>query len=276
MAVITARKLTGYAEISEQVLAETSIIRQVSNGDGVLSETGTQAKVYVNEIGTVEDYVPGTGITPNVDGSAYVTVSNFKERGVNEILDGYTVESAPADYVVSRFTANLAAAGEDDDTIGFLKMVADGTEAVAAVAAKPVVGTIYADILVLKLALDEAKAPQMGRSLILTPEMHNLMLQVDSKVILNTVRGDSIQASGWVGSLLGFQIYVTTLLPTGTNIVALQARAFFFKELWVKGVSIVSLDGSANYYGDSAIKGRFNNVSGAIRPLLLQINNGAA
>jgi hypothetical protein len=218
MAVITARKLEGYEEISEQVLAETSIIREISNGDGVLTDTGTQAKVYVNELGTVEDYVPGTGIAPNADGSAYVTVSNFKERGVNEIMDGYTVESAPADYIVSRFTANLAAAGEDDDTIGFLKMAVDGTEVVAAAAAKPIVTTIYTDILNLKLALDEAKAPQMGRSLVLTPAMHNLILQVDSKLVLNTVRGDSIQASGWVGSLLGFQIYVSTLLPTGTNI----------------------------------------------------------
>ena len=276
MAVITARKLDGYYDISEQVLAETSIIRQVSNGEGVVSPTGTQAKVYVNELGTVEDYVPGTGITPNADGSDYVTVNNFKERGINEILDGFTVEAAPADYVVSRFTANIAAAGEDDDTIGFAKLVADGTEVVAAAGAKPVVGTIYTDILALKLALDNAKAPQMGRSLILTPEMHNLMLQVDSKIVLNTQRGDNIQASGWVGSFLGFQIYVTTLLPTGTNIIALQARGFYFKDLWMKPVSIVSLDGSANYYGDSAIKGRFNNISGAVRPTLIQLNNGAA
>lgn len=271
-----ARKVTGYSDISEQVLAETSIIRQVSRKDIIGTPGTTTVSVYVNAAATVGDYVPGTGIAQSADGSAYVVINNLKEKAVNEILDGFTIETAPADLVVQRLAAAMAAAGEQIDTDGFTKMEADGTEAVAAAGAKPVVGTIYTDILTLKKALDDAKAPQAGRYLIVTPEMHNLMLQTDSKIVLATDRGDKIQADGFVGRFLGFDIFVTTLLPAGTNMMAVQERAFVFGMAWKKDVAIISLDGSTKFYGDSAVKGRWAYVTGAVRPTLIQINNGAA
>ena len=220
MAAITARKVDGYSNISEQVLAETSIIRQISRKDIIGTPGSTTVKVYVNELSTIADYVPGTGVTITTDGSDYVTVSNLKEKGIKEIMDGMTAEMAPADYVVSRLVAAMSSAGEQIDTDGFLKMESDGTEVVAAAGAKPVVATIYADILTLKEALDNAKAPQFGRSLSMTPEMQNLILDQECKLVLDTNRGDKIQTDGFVGRVLGFDVYVTTLLPSCTNIIA--------------------------------------------------------
>lgn len=275
MAVTTARKVEGYSNISEEVLAEASIIKQVSRKDIVGTPGSTTVKVYVNELATIADYVPGTGVAISADGSAYVTVSNLKEKAVNEILDGFTVETAPADYVVQRLVAAMGAAGERIDTDGLTKMVSDGTTLVAASGDAPTVANIYNKIINLKVALDKAKAPQSKRSLIITPEVQGLMLDQASKLVLDTTRGDSIQTDGYIGRVLGFDVFVTTLVPSGTNMIALQERAFVFGMAFTREVMVQSLDGSGTYIGDAAVQGRWAYVTGAVRPTLIQLDKGA-
>ena len=87
MAVTTARKVEGFSEISEQVLAESSIIRAISRKDIVGTPGTTTVKVYVNDLATIADYVPGTGVAITQDGSSYVTINNLKEKAINEIMD---------------------------------------------------------------------------------------------------------------------------------------------------------------------------------------------
>jgi len=275
MAVTSARKVEGYSEISEEVLAQSSIIKQVSRKDIVGTPGTTTVKVYVNELATIADYVPGTGVALSADGSQYVTISNLKEKAVNELLDGMTVETAPADYVVQRLMAAMAANGEQIDTDGFTKMVADGTTAVAAGGDIPTVATIYSDILNLKLALDNAKAPKTGRYLVLTPEMENLLLDKDSKIVLDTSKGDGILTEGYIGRIAGFDVFSTVLLPNGVNMIAGQERAFVFGYAFMSDVRIVSLDGSEKHIDDSAVKGRWAYVTGAVRPTLIQVHKGA-
>lgn len=271
-----ARKIAGYSEISEQVAAQSSIFLQVTNQEGLVNADATTMKVYVNALGAIQDYVPGTGVSVSNDGSAYVTVSNSVENALNEIIDGYTVETAPADLVVSRMEAGMAARGEKNDTLVFAGMESEGTELVAAAGAKPVVATIYASILAIKAALDAAKAPKTGRKLILTPEMENLLLNVDSKVVLDTSRGDGIQTEGFVGRLLGFDIFSTVLLPAGTNMIGLQLRGYAAKEVFKIEPRIQDLDGSGQFIGDSAVQDRVAFLYGVIRPTFIQVNNGAA
>lgn len=271
-----ARKIAGYSEISEQVAAQSSIYLQVTNQEGLVNADATTMKVYVNALGSIQDYVPGTGVSLSNDGSSYVTVSNSVENALNELIDGYTVETAPADLVVSRMMAGIAARGEKNDTLVFAGMESEGTELVAAAGAKPTVSTIYEDILDLKAALDAAKAPKTGRKLILTPEMENLLLDVDSKVVLDTSRGDAIQTEGYVGRLLGFDVFSTVLLPAGTNMIALQLRGYAAKEVFKIEPRIQDLDGSGQFIGDSAVQDRVAFLYGVIRPTFIQVNNGAA
>ncbi len=271
-----ARQIVGFSQISEKVLGQASIIRSVAN----LEVEGTvgfeTVKVYVNDLATIANYVPGTGISISNDGSSYVDIDNKKEKAINELLDGYTVETAPADLVASRLEAALVQMGEQMDTDALAQMVADGTVAVSGSGPKPLVTTIYADILGLKKQLDLAKAPREGRFLIVTPEMENLLLNTDSKVILNTQRGDGIITDGFIGRVAGFDVFSTVLLPAGTNMVAGQRRGFAFKEGWKIPPRRQNLDGSGTFIGDSAVQGRIAYVYGAVRPTLIQINNGAA
>jgi len=272
---LDARQVVGFSQISEKVLGQASIIRSVAN----LEVEGTvgfeTVKVYVNDLSTIGDYVPGTGLSISNDGSNYVDINNTKEKAINELLDGYTVETAPADLVASRLEAALVRMGEQMDTDALLQMATSGTQAVAAGGDKPTVATIYADILNLKKALDNAKAPREGRFLIVTPEMENLLLNTDSKVVLNTVRGDSIIADGFIGRVAGFDVFSTVLLPSGTNMIAGQKRGFAFKEGWKIPPRRQNLDGSGQFIGDSAVQGRIAYVYGAVRPLLLQVHKGA-
>ena len=271
-----ARKITGYSDISEQVLAQESIIRSVSNLDVEGTPGTTQVSVYVHSLATVADYVPGTGVSLTNDGSSYVVLTTLKEKAVNELLDGYTVDTAPADLVVSRFQAGVSALGEQVDTDALILMESGGTELVAVGGAKPVAGTIYADILALKKAIDDTKAPRRERSLLINPEMESLLLNVDSKVILNTDRGDRILQEGWIGRVAGFDVFGTTLLPSGTNMIALQKRGFAYRDSWKVAPVIQSLAGSGTYIGDSAVQGRMAYTYGVIRATLIQVNNGAA
>jgi len=270
-----ARQVIGYSQISEQVLGQASVIRAVANTEVEGTVGFETVKVYVNDLATIDDYVPGTGLSVSQDGSSYVDINTTKEKAVNELLDGYTVETAPADLVASRLEAALVKMGEQMDTDAFAAMVADGTEASeAGTGNAPTVANIYDEILALKLALDNAKAPRTGRFLIVTPEVENLLLDTDSKIILNTARGDEILTEGFVGRLLGFDIYSTVLLPDGTNAIAGQLRGFAFKEGWKIPPRRQNLDGSGQFIGDSAVQGRIAYVYGAVRPTLIQVHNG--
>ena len=271
-----ARQVVGFSQISEQVLGQASVIRTVANTEVEGAVGFETVKVYVNDLASIANYVPGTGVSITNDGSSYVDINTKQEKAINELLDGYTVETAPADLVASRLEAALVKMGEQMDEDAFTTMVADGTEAVAAAAAKPTAATIYEDILGLKLALDNAKAPRTGRFLVVTPEMENLLLDTDSKIVLNTERGDRIITDGFVGRLLGFEVYSSVLLPDGTNMIAGQQRGFAFKEGWKIPPRRQNLDGSGTYIGDSAVQGRIAYVYGAVRPTLIQVHNGAA
>jgi len=270
-----ARQVVGFSQISEQVLGQASVIRAVANTEVEGTVGFETVKVYVNDLATIGDYVPGTGLSLSNDGSNYVDINTTKEKAVNELLDGYTVETAPADLVASRLEAALVKMGEQMDTDAFAAMVADGTEASeAGTGNAPTVANIYDEILALKLALDNAKAPRTGRFLIVSPEVENLLLDTDSKIILNTARGDEILTEGFVGRLLGFDIFSTVLLPDGTNAIAGQLRGFAFKEGWKIPPRRQNLDGSGQFIGDSAVQGRIAYVYGAVRPTLIQVHNG--
>lgn len=270
-----ARQVIGYSQISEQVLGQASVIRAVANTEVEGTVGFETVKVYVNDLATIGDYTPGSGISLSQDGSSYVDINTTQEKAINELLDGYTVETAPADLVASRLEAALVKMGEQMDTDAFAEMVAEGTVASAAGAGNaPTVDNVYDEILALKLALDNAKAPRTGRFLIVSPEVENLLLDTDSKIILNTARGDEILTEGFVGRLLGFDIYSTVLLPNGTNAIAGQMRGFAFKEGWKIPPRRQNLDGSGTFIGDSAVQGRIAYVYGAVRPTLIQVHNG--
>jgi hypothetical protein len=325
---ILPRKVTGYSDISEGVLVQESIIRAVSNTDIEGTPGFTAVSVLVHTATTVATYTPGSGITPEADTSAYVALSNGVEIGVNEVLDGYTVATAPLDLVVKRLAAAVGAIGENIDTAALVIMEAGGTDLVVSTAvnagslvigkwyivktansannaaalvgtanatavvdevfqaigdgtdlddfvvqlAAPFAANAYDAVLDATKALNDAKAPRQGRSLIISTRMERELLSPNSGLVLNTDRGDRILMDGWIGRVGGFDVYVTTLLPSGTNFIALQRRGFAFGYNWKIEPSVNPLFNE--FIGDSAVQGRFAYNCGAVRATLIQLNQG--
>lgn len=331
MSAILPRKITGYSDISEQVLFQESVIRSITNMEVMGTPGFTAVSVFVNVLATVATYVPGTGVSKTQDTSAYVVLANVTEIAVNEILDGYTVETAPNDLIASRFAGAVGGIAESQDTVVLADMVSNGTEFVAPTTvaagsfvigkryivetansagdasalagtlastavvdevftctgvgtgltamevqlAAPDADSIYTDILAAKQALDTAKAPRSSRYITIDPRTEALMLDTESKLVLNTDRGDRILMDGWIGRVAGFDVYGTTLLPSGTNFFVNQKRAYGFKDNWKVEPRLQSLDGSGTFIGDSAIQGRVAYNYGIVRATLIQSNNGA-
>jgi len=325
---ILPRKVTGYSDISEDVLVQESIIRAVSNLDIEGTPGFTTISVLVHTLTTVNTYVPGTGLATEADTSAYVVLSNGVEIAVNEVLDGFTVETAPTDLVVKRLAAAVGAIGENIDTASLVIMEAGGTDLVAAGSvaigsfvigkwyivetantannaaalvgcnaatavidevfqatgdgtlldtmvvqlAAPFADNAYDAVLDASKALNDAKAPRRDRSIIISTRMERELLSPDSGLVLNTDRGDRILMDGWIGRVAGFDVYVTTLLPSGTNFIALQKRGFAFGYNWKIEPVVMNLYNQ--FIGDSAVQGRFAYNCGAVRATLIQLNQG--
>ena len=325
---ILPRKITGYSDISESVLAQESIIRAVSNLDIEGTPGFTAVSVFVHAAMTVGTYVPGTGLAGDDDTSAYVVLANGVEIAVNEILDGFTVETAPLDLIAKRLEAGIKAIGESIDTAALVLMESGGTDYVVAtsvaagslvigtwyivetansagagttlagtaadtavvdevfqavgngtgmtaftvVAAAPFAANAYTDILGAAKKLNDAKAPRSGRSLIISTRVEQELLNVDSGLILNTDRGDRLLQDGWIGKVAGFDVYVTTLLPSGTNYIAMQKRGFAFGYNWKIEPTVNPLFNA--YIGDSAVQGRLAYNCGAVRATLIQLQQG--
>jgi len=325
---ILPRKVTGYSDISEGILVQESIIRAVSNLDIEGTPGFTAVSVLVHAAMSVDTYTPGSGITTEDDTSAYVVLSNGVEIGVNEVLDGFTVETAPVDLIVKRLAAAVGAIGENIDTAAMVIMEAGGTDLIAdtsvaagsfvigtyyivetvnsagagttlagtnadqsildevflcigdgtgltamtVVAAAPFAVNAYTSILKASKALNDAKAPRANRSLIISTRMEQELLSVNSGLVLNTDRGDRLLQDGWIGKVAGFDVYVSTLLPSGTNFIALQKRGFAFGYNWKIEPTVNPLFNA--HIGDSAVQARFAYNCGAVRATLIQLGQG--
>ena len=70
--------------------------------------------------------------------------------------------------------------------------------------------TIYADICSLKTKLDNDKIPQTDRSLIVPPDIVNLMVQASELIPAVAVAYEDVVLNGMVGKIAGFKVYSST------------------------------------------------------------------
>jgi len=271
---MAVKRIEGYANIASMVLLKQSIAQNISH-KGITFSEGQNLKVYIHGEGDVQDYVLGTGVTPSVDGGAYVTITNAKDKAINEILDAGELAMSPVDYPTDRYVASIKSFGKQIDTDFFAAAVSEGTEAFAAAIAKTDATTIMDRVIALMVALDTAEADHDGRALTITPTMHGYMLQSD-KIVLQEPTSKLELVNGSIGRLLGFDIFVSNRLPAGSNMVATQEEGIVSVFNHKGDAKIVSLDGSDSYVDDFAVKQRNIYNQGVIRTTLVQVDNSAA
>lgn len=267
------RKGTGFTELAEHVLNRRSLARLVSGaiGEGDVAK-GEILKVYVHELATIADYVPGTGVSLTGDNSNYVNINNLKDKAVNEVLDGLTVEMAynKPDYVGARLEAAVEALAREQDKDLFAKVATDGKQATTVAFTS---ANAKAEIIKLKLALDKADAPNENRFLVVTPEAENAILAA-SDIILHTPTGDTILYDGYLGNIFGFKVVRSNNLPAKVQMIGLQTRGIAHADGFKVEPTLFDLNG-ANHVGDSKIGGRMAYNSGIVRQDLVQVSKTA-
>ncbi len=271
----TIRKAERYAKISEGILETSSWVRSVARTDHEgMGAAAESVKFYVHGNSAISAYTRGSGIAgalPQADDTTptsnyYVTLSNFVEEGINEIIDGFDAASAPEDYVLRRLEAAVLGLGKNQDKEMIDEIATNGTGVVTGALSK---SNIYEKVLLLKETLDSAKAPQTDRYLIVSPANYNFLLQ-DSNFLLASEASMNIKFSGQVLMGAGFIVIMEPELASHTTItedmIAVQKRGLGHADEFKVAPTVVDLMGSASFIGDSALKARNIYTQGVIRP----------
>lgn len=169
------------------------------------------------------------------------------------ILEGYAARAAVAirDVVDSRLVGHYAdvdagnVIGTDGSPISLTK------------------DNIYTYITQMGQLLDESNAPQEGRNLVITPKFKTLLLQ-SPEFTRATSLGDNVVQNGFIGSLGGFKVHVTTNNPAVSGVVNLMA----FTQDYIAFASQVSKVETVRPYNmfADAVKGLYLYGSKVVKP----------
>ena len=257
-------------EAINELIDGLSVEAAYASGDYVAKryDSALKARAEQDDTNCFTKMVADGKEAPGTFGTTDVTITNFVVGKVYKV----TAANTAGDATAIGCAASTAVIGE------VFTALTDGTglTALKGVAViKPTASTIAADLLSLKNALDTAKAPRAGRWVVVSSEIENMLLSATAGIVLAEPASKMQQVEGSIGRLYGFNIFSTVLLPSGTNMIAGNNSAFYFKDIFRHEARIVSLDGSEKHVGDSALKQRLASISGAVRPTLIQINKGA-
>lgn len=211
--------------------------------------------------------------------TAYIKANDFKDKFINEYIDGYE-DAALADNLVADRLDSAGyqiAATEDTDAITTLVNAvlgkdrkgvayASGDVRNAKVGGKvAATASVFKDIVDMGVAQDTAFVPEEGRWLLVTPAKYAELVVSDDFIKKGDLSQELVQA-GAVGMIDGYAVFKSAKLATigagkgasGKNIVAIAGHAEFCTRIETWGVlpKVVSGDGDANIVGGLLVKGR--------------------
>lgn len=128
----------------------------------------------------------------------------------------------------------------------------------------------YNVLVKLKVALDRGNTPTLGRWVAVSPEFHGLLLSDERFTSADRYGSPGVVTNGTVGRALGFDIRVSTNLPTGTAGVSPAVSSFIIAghrvaTTWAEQIRKVEAYRPDNSFSD-AIKGLHLYGAKVIRP----------
>lgn len=203
---------------------------------------------------SVRDYNRLTGIAGAAGATAYITVTDFHEKAVNEIIDGYDAAAVPDNLVADRLDSAGYAGGLTLDTDGIATLEAEGTTAASTTALTA--ETVYSGFVAARTALTKANVPATGRYAIVSADTMALLLESD-KFIKQSDIGQELVMQGYVGKIAGFAIKESNDLDAATEFIAGHSQNSTRIREWTVQPRIQSLDGDGVHIGASAVQGRW-------------------
>lgn len=180
--------------------------------------------VHINTIGaiTVKSYTKNTDIDApetltTTDQNLVIDQAKYFNFQVDDV-DKVQAAGELVDTAMGRAAYALA----DVSDAYLLGVIAAGAAAGNTIgsAAAPVAITasnVYENIVKLKTKLDKANVPNTGRTIVVPPDVHSLLLLDDRFAKSTATAGQEALINGLVGRIAGFDVYMSNNVKTGTG-----------------------------------------------------------
>lgn len=192
------------------------------NYEGEISNHGDT--VHINTIGaiTVKSYTKNTDIdAPETLTTTDQTLVIDQAKYFNFQVDDVDKVQAAGELVDTAMGRAAYALADVSDAY-LLGVIAAGAAAGNTIgsAAAPVAITasnVYENIVKLKTKLDKANVPNTGRTIVVPPDVHSLLLLDDRFAKSTATAGQEALINGLVGRIAGFDVYMSNNVKTGTG-----------------------------------------------------------
>ncbi len=204
----------------EKAHVATNLVNR--NYEGEISNHGDT--VHINTIGaiTVKSYTKNTDIdAPETLTTTDQTLVIDQAKYFNFQVDDVDKVQAAGELVDTAMGRAAYALADVSDAY-LLGVIAAGAAAGNTIgsAAVPVALTasnVYENIVKLKTKLDKANVPNTGRTIVVPPDVHSLLLLDDRFAKSTATAGQEALINGLVGRIAGFDVYMSNNVKTGTG-----------------------------------------------------------
>lgn len=204
----------------EKAHVATNLVNR--NYEGEISNHGDT--VHINTIGaiTVKSYTKNTDIAdPEVLSTTDQILVVDQSKYFNFQVDDVDKVQAAGELVDTAMGRAAYALADVSDAYLF-GVIAAGAAAGNTIgsAAAPVALTasnVYENIVKLKTKLDKANVPNTGRTIVVPPDVHSLLLLDDRFAKSTATAGQEALINGLVGRIAGFDVYMSNNVKTGVG-----------------------------------------------------------
>ncbi len=203
---------------------------------------------------SVRNYDPITGLEIEGGNTNYVTVTDFEDVAVNEVIDGYEADAVPDNVVADRLESAGYAGGLKLDTDGIATLEAEGTIAGGTTALTK--ATVYGAFVKARTALSKANVPTIGRYALVSPDTMALLLECPQFTDASKL-GDDVKQAGYVGRIAGFYVKETNNADDKTEFIAGHNQNSTRIREWAVNPRVQDLNGDGKHIGASAVQGRW-------------------
>ena len=187
------------------------------NYEGMIRQAGDT--VIINQLGdiTVKDYVENTDVAAPEDlSTTKKTLTIDKQKYFNFQIDDVEKAQGAGNLMDAAMQRAAYALADETEKIILTAIDTDATNKLEPVAALDETN-IYKELVKVKVAMDKKNVPSQGRWLVVSPDTHALLLQDTRFVATGGSMAEETLRNGFIGRVLGFEVYLSNNLSTLTN-----------------------------------------------------------